>query len=246
MRPDEIHLTDIHRLLFGQAPIAFMIEVGVRSVITYVILLIATRLMGKRVAGQMTVLELTIVVTLGAAIGVPLQAPDRGMLPAVLILAIAILYQRGLNLWSFRNRKAEVRIQGDVSTLVRDGCLDVAEMRRTVISRDRLFVVLRQRGLIHLGQVKRAYLESDGRFSIYVDDDPPPGLCVMPDADICGIEDQLASYGDYACRRCGNRVASESLPVVSCGRCGEQDWAAALRVGSLNGLPSDALPERKA
>ncbi|MBV8483880.1 MAG: hypothetical protein JO077_13570 [Verrucomicrobia bacterium] len=36
--------------------------------------------MGRRVASQMTISELAVVVTLGAAIGVPLQAPEQGVL----------------------------------------------------------------------------------------------------------------------------------------------------------------------
>ena len=155
MKPDEIHLTDWHRLLVGQAPWAFLVEVLARAVVTYVILLVAMRLMGKRVAGQMSALELTIVVTLGAAIGVPLQAPDRGMVPAVVILLVAVVYQRGLNFWAFKSRKAELAFQGDVSLIVKEGCLDLGEMCAAVLSRERLFSVLREQGLVHLGQVKR-------------------------------------------------------------------------------------------
>jgi uncharacterized membrane protein YcaP (DUF421 family) len=123
------------------------VEVIARSIFTYVVLLVAARHIGKRVAGQMSVMKLTIMVTLGADIVVPLQAPDRGILPAVLILGVAIVYQRGLTLWSFENRWAELTIQRDVTTVVQDGCLDLGAMRRTVLSRESLFAILRQRGL---------------------------------------------------------------------------------------------------
>lgn len=83
--------------MIGQTLASFPLEVAVRAVATYVLLLVATRLMGKRVAGQMSMMEMTVLITLGAATGVPLQAPDRGLLAAVVILTIAIVYQRGLN-----------------------------------------------------------------------------------------------------------------------------------------------------
>lgn len=47
--------------------------------------------MGKRVAGQLSLSELAIIVTLGAAIGVPIQAADRGMLPAFVLLIVAVI-----------------------------------------------------------------------------------------------------------------------------------------------------------
>ena len=76
----------------GETPWWFLAEVAVRAIIVYLILLITLRVMGRRVASQMTISELAIVVTLGAAVGVPMQDPKRGMLGAVAILAIAVVW----------------------------------------------------------------------------------------------------------------------------------------------------------
>lgn len=56
-------------------------------------------------------------------------------------------------------------MQGEVTILIRDGQLDPPERRRQVLSHERLYSALRQSGVIHLGQVKRANLEADGHFS---------------------------------------------------------------------------------
>src|SRR5687768_15678962 len=93
---------DWKRLLIGQeTPWWFLFEVMLRIGLIYVVLMVAMRLMGKRMAAQMTVSEVAVIVTLGAAVGLPMQAPDRGMLPALVILAVAVIFQRGLSLWSF-------------------------------------------------------------------------------------------------------------------------------------------------
>jgi uncharacterized membrane protein YcaP (DUF421 family) len=106
MQPEQIQPFELKRLLIGQTPALFLLEIAVRAVVTYLILLVATRAMGKRVAGQMSVLELTIIVTLGAAIGVPLETPERGMLAAVVVLAIAVGYQWLVGLTTFKSRRA--------------------------------------------------------------------------------------------------------------------------------------------
>ncbi|MDB5326541.1 MAG: hypothetical protein JWM57_2110 [Phycisphaerales bacterium] len=236
MKPDQIHLTDWYRLLFGQAPLTFMIEVAGRAIVTYVILLVAMRLMGKRVAGQMSAMEITIIVTLGAAIGVPLQAPDRGILPAIVILGIAIIYQRGLNFLAFCSRRAEVTLQGDVVTMVSEGRLDLDVMRQSVMSRERLFSALRQAGLVHLGQVKRCYLEADGHFSIYRDQDPVPGLCLMPSCDMKLFERQFRVPEAFACRSCGAVLRDEGKRPGPCPNCNNDDWAPAVQTTEVGRL----------
>ena len=51
MNKDEIHFTDLHRWLFGQTPPQFMIEVIIRTVLIYMVLLLVVRQMGKRSPG---------------------------------------------------------------------------------------------------------------------------------------------------------------------------------------------------
>src|SRR4051812_14086516 len=151
MEQQQLKPFDLYRIFIGQSPGWFMLEVILRIVLIYALLLVAMRLMGKRVAAQMSVSELAVIVTLGAAVGVPMQVPDRGMLPAVLILIVAVLFQRGVAILGFRHRKVEVITQGDVNVLVQDGRLFLGEMRSAALSRERLFALLRCRAIEHLG-----------------------------------------------------------------------------------------------
>lgn len=63
----------IERLLIGDGPWAFLVEVIPRAVVMYLLLLVAMRLMGKRVAAQLSITELAVILMLGAAIGVPIR-----------------------------------------------------------------------------------------------------------------------------------------------------------------------------
>jgi uncharacterized membrane protein YcaP (DUF421 family) len=63
----------IERILIGDGPWAFLIEVLPRAIVMYALLLISMRLMGKRVAAQLSITELAVILMLGAAIGVPIQ-----------------------------------------------------------------------------------------------------------------------------------------------------------------------------
>jgi uncharacterized membrane protein YcaP (DUF421 family) len=163
-------------LLVGQVPWSFLAEILVRGVVIYVTLVAIIRLMGKRVAGQLSITELAVIATLGAAVGVPMQAPERGILPAVIILVIALTFQRGTSFWAFKNARIELLTQGNLVCLVRDGRLLLDQMARVVISRERLFAVLRGQRVEQLGEVRRVYLEGGGLWSVYTMPESQPGL----------------------------------------------------------------------
>jgi uncharacterized membrane protein YcaP (DUF421 family) len=68
----ENSVSAMQRILIGENPWSFLLEVALRSGIIYVVLFITMRLMGKRMAAQLSVSELAVMITLGAAVGVPL------------------------------------------------------------------------------------------------------------------------------------------------------------------------------
>jgi uncharacterized membrane protein YcaP (DUF421 family) len=86
MNKQDIHLYDLHRILFGDAPTIFILEVLIRTIITYFVLLVITRWLGKRMSGQVSITEMAIMLTLGAIVSVAMQVPESGILMAALVL----------------------------------------------------------------------------------------------------------------------------------------------------------------
>src|SRR6059058_3167864 len=90
MKPDEIKFGDWMRVLFGETPPEFFIELVIRSFFIFLLLVVSMRFLGRRMAAQLNRIEMIALFALAAAIGVPLQAPDRGLLPAVIIAVIVV------------------------------------------------------------------------------------------------------------------------------------------------------------
>ena len=107
MKPEEIRLDDWHRILFGNLDPIFLLEVFVRTSIIYWLLLAVVRWLGKRMSGQLTIIEMTVMVTLGAIVSVSMQMEDRGILQGLLILFVALGLHRALNHIGFLSIKAE-------------------------------------------------------------------------------------------------------------------------------------------
>lgn len=217
MKKQEIHLGDINRILFGQAPPVFLLEVLIRTLLTYIILLVVVRWLGKRMSGQLTIMEMAVMLALGAIVSVAMQVPDRGILLSVIVLLVTVSFQRGFGYLGFKSAKVEKVIHGDVNILVKEGIMQLPEMQFCRISKQQLFGQLRCSGIYHLGKVRRVYLEASGAFSIYPAKTDHPGLSVLPpgERELFGAKLQ---EGLEACINCGvvRKKESENRPCMDC------------------------------
>lgn len=122
MKKEEIHLWDVKRILFGQAPPEFLLEVFIRSLIIYVATIIVMRWLGKRMNGQLSIIELSVIVVMGATISVPMQIPDRGLAQGFVVLLCILFFLRGINWIAFKSTGFEKLTQGDASLLIKMVC----------------------------------------------------------------------------------------------------------------------------
>ncbi len=229
MKKEDIHWDDWHRILIGAAPTSFLLEVLIRTVIMYLVLLVVLRLMGKRMGGQLTISELAVMVTLGAIICVPMQVPDKGIVQGIFVLLCAWAFQRGFALLGVRNSKFENLTQGKEEVLLKDGVLEVKKLEETNISRQQLYGVLRAQNIFNLGEVERVYIEGCGIFSVFKSDSPKPGLSIFPTRDGDVLEAQETPEENfYVCRMCGRTAENEKEKNGHCNNCGCETWEEAI------------------
>jgi hypothetical protein len=97
-------------------------------------------------------------------------------------------------------------------------------------------MLLREKNVCQLGQVRRAYLEASGSISAFraEEDCCKPGLPIIPPYDEWTPAADLVVPGRmrkagilYACWKCGHaEVMKGSRVSTGCGRCGD-DWTEA-------------------
>ncbi|MGV3556882.1 YetF domain-containing protein [Larkinella arboricola] len=228
MKKEEIFLNDWERILIGNAPAEFLLEVFIRTTLIYILLLVILRLLGKRMNGQLTNLEMAVMLTLGAIVSPAMQLPDRGLLSGVLALLCALTFLRVTNLWGFRSNKAEQVIQGTETMLVKDGIIQLHTMAKNRLSHQQVFAALRNKNVYNISKVKRLYLEAYGMFSIYEDEQDRPGLSIFPpnDPEIQTIH-QHPAESSVACNNCGYTVRTNEEPGT-CPNCKAKQWVGAV------------------
>ena len=220
MKPDEIKFGDWMRVLFGDTPPGFFLELVLRSFVIFLILIVSMRLLGRRMAAQLNRIEIIALFSLAAAIGVPLQAPDRGLLPAVVIAIIVVVIGRAVAAWAFRSQKFESLAEDDYTILVLDGTILMDKLRRTRVTVERLYGQLRGEGVKHLGEVKRLYFEANGSFSLIREEKPRPGLVIIPYFDKELLQAQKRS-NQMVCKNCGHHQTHDEK---KCPNCGNERW----------------------
>jgi len=220
MDAQDVRLEDWWRILIGEVPWLFLIEVIFRAAFVFVILVTSMRLLGKRMAGQLNKNEMISLTTLAAAIGVPIQAPDRGLIPPLIIALIVIGIGRLISRWSFFNPRVETISQGELAVLVKDSVLQIPKMSETKVSHERLFAELRSKGFQHLGQVKRVYFEAGGFFSMVINETPNAGLKIIPTWDTDYLSELNFSKEVKVCSRCGKLSSGEK----TCKNCKNNEW----------------------
>jgi len=223
-----IQLNDWLRMLFGATSPDFLIEVIFRAFFIYLVLLVSMRMMGKRMANQLSRNEMAALVSLAAAVGIPLLDAHRGLLAAVVIALVIVGIQRLIARLIQDNPRLEALTQDTPTILVENGVMQLSGMRRSLISRERLFAQLRSKSLEHLGQVKRLLIEPNGEFTLIEAPETRPGLSVIPTWDTKFVPQKSQVSDQFVCLHCGTAKLPETGQPDTCPTCGRQHWVQAL------------------
>ncbi|WP_210465717.1 DUF421 domain-containing protein [Rufibacter roseolus] len=228
MKPEEIQITDWLRIVLGEVPWIFLLEVVIRIAIIYFILMFAMRAMGKRMSSMLSRTEMAALVSLAAANGVALMDPSRGVLPIVIIAVVVVGVERFIAWRSTQDAGFERKVMDDMDILVKDGALQLGVMERTRITRERLLAQFRHEDIYNLGKVQRTYMEANGAFTILQYPDERPGLSIIPEIDEELRQEQKTEPNTFACATCGHVEKQAQKPQTTCPNCNSQDWSPAV------------------
>ncbi len=143
---------DWGHFIFGDHDPRFLLMVGFRTMVMFVVILVGLRLMGKRGVTQLSVFELGVIVGLGSAAGDPMFYKDVGLFSAILVFIVVIAFYHLLKYIVSRNEKMERFVEGHSTELLIDGKMLVEHIRKETLSRQEFFMQLRTSNVSHLGR----------------------------------------------------------------------------------------------
>jgi uncharacterized membrane protein YcaP (DUF421 family) len=229
---EEPSIFDWTRLIIGEdLPYLFLLEVVFRTFIMFMIVLFVLRMIGKRGIKQLSVFELALIISLGSAAGDPMFYYDVGLLPATVVFIVIILLYKGITYLSEKNEKIEKFVEGEPVKLIENGRIKLQNFDSESIAQDEFYAQLRMKNIDHLGQVKKAFIETSGEMSVFYfpDDQVEWGLPILPDENECVMEipDNIQPSINYVCGFCGTLADEFAKSSQKCGHCGKSKWTIA-------------------
>lgn len=143
-------------------------DIVIRVIVIYFLLLVGLRVLGKREFSQLSPLEL---VTLLLVPEIVSQALIRATSLVTSIIGIATLFSIVFihSQLTHLNQRVEEITDGKPTVLVDHGRMIADHMNRERVSPDELYTEMRKQGLERLDQVRWAVLETDGAIAIIPD-----------------------------------------------------------------------------
>ena len=141
-------------------------EIVLRTAIVYLFLVVVLRITGKREVGQMSILELIVILLISDAVQNSMVGENTtlwGGLVAVLTLFGIDLLLKAI---TARSRRVRMAVEGEPRLLVRDGHLLTHALEEEKVERRDVEAAFRAAGLAGIEDVRFAVLETDGTISV--------------------------------------------------------------------------------
>ena len=152
-----------HQMFHLPLPI---LEKLLRPVVVYLVLILLLRLFGKRELAQLNPFDLVVLLSLSNTVQNAIIGEDNsvtgGIIGAFGLLGINWLVARAL----YNAPRLNRILEGRGITLVHNGVIDQAAMRREAMTHEELMEVIHRQGFSHLSQVRRCVLEPSGIFYV--------------------------------------------------------------------------------
>jgi len=144
-----------------------MILAYVRTIILYLTLIAAVRLLGKRQIGQLEPSEFVVAMLLADLAAIPMQDSSLPLMSGLVPIATVVGLELVLSFLIMKSVVFRKFLCGKPVILIDNGKILQDNLRRTRVTLDELIGHLRQKDVLDVTAVQYAILETDGNLSVF-------------------------------------------------------------------------------
>ncbi len=187
-----------------------MIIASIRTVLLYIIIIFAVRMMGKRQISEMQTSELVITLLMSNIASIPMQDTDQSMLSGVIPIMILLVCEILISYLMLKKSSIRRLICGKPVIVINNGKIEQQAMKQLRISTEDLYEQLRQKDIFDINEVAYAILETNGKMSVFkkspFEPVTPKDLDIQKDENILQVV--IVSDGE---------IAKSSMKICSLG-----------------------------
>ena len=138
----------------------------IRTLILYVLVVIAMRLMGKKQIGQLQPSEFVIALMLYELATFPIQDTAIPLLYGVLPILTLVSLEIAVSILLLKSGRLRSLLEGDEAIIIKHGVLQESVMQKMRYNINDVLEELRSSGITDIREVEYAILETNGNLSI--------------------------------------------------------------------------------
>ena len=165
-----------------------MLIIIIRSVLLYLLVIFALRLMGKKQLGELQPSELVTTILVSNIATLSLEDPSMpmimGILPILMIVCLDV-FMSGIML---KNTKIRTLVTGSPKIIIKDGEIDQLQLKSLRYTIDDVTEAMREHDIFDISQVQYAIVETTGKINFLekqADGKNPPTV-IIKDGEIDG------------------------------------------------------------
>ena len=144
-----------------------LFQVLFRTAFFYFYVILCYRLMGKREIGQLGVIDLMVSILIAELIAISIENIKDSIFLTIAPIALLVVLEIVLAFISIKSRKFRTFFDGKPSLIICNGKINYNEMVKQRYSLDNLLLSLRQKEIKNIEDVEYAFLEPNGKLSIF-------------------------------------------------------------------------------
>lgn len=143
-----------------------MITIFIRTIILYILVVIAVRIMGKAELSELQPYELVVIIMIAELASLPMEAVEMPFINGVVAISTLVFLQVVISFITLKSEKARALICGKPTILIQNGSIVEKELKKLRISMNDLIEQLRIKNFPNIDDVEFAILETNGDLSV--------------------------------------------------------------------------------
>lgn len=183
-----------------------MYIVLIRTIILYILIIIAMRLMGKRQIGELQPYEFAITMLIADLAALPMQDTRLPLLLGIIPIFTLLFMKTAISYLQLKFQISRKILEGEPCILISRGKINFKALKKQQINLDELMEELRLAGYFDIAEIEYAILENNGQMSFLTSSNAYAMSQKQQQSQASGESSNTSSEGDkqYQSLGCGN------------------------------------------
>lgn len=139
----------------------------IRTILIYISIIIAYRIMGKKEVGELSIIDLIVTILIADFGAICIENNKASILTSIIPMITLVILQILFSYMTLKSGRIRKFIEGKPSIIIKKGKVCFKEMSKIRYSLDDLISQLRSKGVKSIEEVDYAILENNGSLSVF-------------------------------------------------------------------------------